>query len=77
MGSFSGSPFQSSQARGRPEQHYGGPNSNTGDKRSERRISPSSTRSGRLLASSASSMAFSNLCSLMSSAGTSTSVFTR
>ncbi|TBU29583.1 hypothetical protein BD311DRAFT_266257 [Dichomitus squalens] len=76
-GPSSGSPFRSSQARGSPERRYGGPIGNTGDKRSERGISPSSTRSGRPLASSASSMASSNWRSSMSSAGTSTSAFTR
>ncbi|OBZ67088.1 Negative regulator of sexual conjugation and meiosis [Grifola frondosa] len=53
------------------------PRGSTGDKRSERGISPSSTRSGRPLASSASSTASSNWRSSMSSAGTSTSAFTR
>ncbi|KAI0743828.1 hypothetical protein C8Q80DRAFT_1107190 [Daedaleopsis nitida] len=73
-GPSSGSPFQ---ARGSPERRYGGPYGTTRDKRSEREISPSSTRSGRPLASSASSMASSNWRSSMSSAGTSTSAFTR
>ena len=76
-GPSSGSPFGSSHARGSPERRYGGPYGNSGDKRSERGISPSSTRSGRPLASSASSMASSNWRSSMSSAGTSTSAFTR
>ncbi|KZT70907.1 hypothetical protein DAEQUDRAFT_724651 [Daedalea quercina L-15889] len=44
---------------------------------SKRGVSPTSTRSGRPLASSASSMASSNWRSSMSSAGTSTSAFTR
>ncbi|CCM00064.1 uncharacterized protein FIBRA_02091 [Fibroporia radiculosa] len=44
---------------------------------SKRGISPTSTRSGRPLASSASSIASSNWRSSMSSAGTSTSAFTR
>jgi len=44
---------------------------------SKRGSSPTSTRSGRPLASSASSMASSNWRSSMSSAGTSTSAFTR
>ncbi|PFH52028.1 hypothetical protein AMATHDRAFT_140979 [Amanita thiersii Skay4041] len=50
------------------------------DRRSNRAISPNSTRSGRPLASSASSMASSNWrnsTSTTSSAGTSTSAFTR
>ncbi|TFK75350.1 kinase-like protein [Pluteus cervinus] len=50
------------------------------DRRSERAVSPNSMRSGRPLASSASSMASSNWRSSMStasSAGTSTSAFTR
>ncbi|TFK44538.1 hypothetical protein BDQ12DRAFT_593580 [Crucibulum laeve] len=50
------------------------------ERRSERAISPNSTRSGRPLASSASSMVSSNWRSSMSttsSAGTSTSAFTR
>ncbi|EJF55384.1 hypothetical protein DICSQDRAFT_175988 [Dichomitus squalens LYAD-421 SS1] len=46
------------------ERRYSGPNGNTEDKRSEHGISPSSTRSGRLLVSSASSMASSNWGSL-------------
>ncbi|EJF63989.1 hypothetical protein DICSQDRAFT_167154 [Dichomitus squalens LYAD-421 SS1] len=46
------------------ERRYSGPNGNTEDKRSEHGISPSSTRSGRPLASSASSMASSNWGSL-------------
>ncbi|CDO69298.1 hypothetical protein BN946_scf184976.g17 [Trametes cinnabarina] len=76
----SGTPF--GPARGSPERRYGGGTGNVGggagaDKRSERGISPSSTRSGRPLASSASSMASSNWRSSMSSAGTSTSAFTR
>ncbi|KAI0645424.1 kinase-like protein [Trametes meyenii] len=74
-GPSSGSAFGPS--RGSPERRYGGPYGNNGDKRSERGISPSSTRSGRPLASSASSMASSNWRSSMSSAGTSTSAFTR
>ncbi|KAH9938922.1 kinase-like protein, partial [Amylocystis lapponica] len=45
------------------------------DRRSERGVSPTSTRSGRPIASSASSMASSNWRSSMSSAGT--SAFTR
>lgn len=44
---------------------------------SKRGVSPTSTRSGRPLASSANSMASSNWRSSMSSAGTSTSAFTR
>ena len=76
-GPSSGSPFRSSQARGSPERRYGSPYGTVGDKRSERGVSPSSTRSGRPLASSASSMASSNWRSSMSSAGTSTSAFTR
>ncbi|TBU51248.1 hypothetical protein BD310DRAFT_910778 [Dichomitus squalens] len=76
-GPSSDSLFQSSQARGSPERHYGAPNSKTSDKRSERGISPSSTQSGRPLVSSASSMASSKWLSSMSSAGTSTSAFTR
>ena len=75
-GPSSGSPFRSQHPRSSPERRYGSPYSN-GDKRSERGISPSSTRSGRPLASSASSMASSNWRSSMSSAGTSTSAFTR
>ncbi|RDX50141.1 kinase-like protein [Lentinus brumalis] len=75
-GPSSGSPFRSPQPRSSPERRYGGPYGNN-DKRSERAISPSSTRSGRPLASSASSMASSNWRSSMSSAGTSTSAFTR
>ncbi|KAI0769679.1 hypothetical protein BD413DRAFT_493330 [Trametes elegans] len=67
-----GSPF--GPARGSPERRYGGPH---GDKRSERAISPSSTRSGRPLASSASSTTSSNWRSSMSSARTSSSAFTR
>ncbi|KAI0633358.1 kinase-like protein [Trametes polyzona] len=74
-GPSSGSPFGPN--RGSPERRYGGPYGNSADKRSERGISPSSTRSGRPLASSASSMASSNWRSSMSSAGTSTSAFTR
>ncbi|KAL7281261.1 hypothetical protein ACG7TL_004569 [Trametes sanguinea] len=77
-GPSSGSPFGPS--RGSPERRYGGPYGNSAagaDKRSERGVSPSSTRSGRPLASSASSMASSNWRSSMSSAGTSTSAFTR
>ncbi|KAI0655911.1 kinase-like protein [Cubamyces menziesii] len=73
-GPSSGSAFGPS--RGSPERRYGGAYAN-GDKRSERGISPSSTRSGRPLASSASSMASSNWRSSMSSAGTSSSAFTR
>ncbi|RPD78274.1 hypothetical protein L226DRAFT_456926 [Lentinus tigrinus ALCF2SS1-7] len=76
-GPSSGSPFRSQHPRSSPERRYGGPYGNNGDKRSERGISPSSTRSGRPLASSASSMASSNWRSSMSSAGTSTSAFTR
>ena len=76
-GPASASPFRSAQARGSPERRYGSPYGPAGDKRSERGISPSSTRSGRPLASSASSMASSNWRSSMSSAGTSTSAFTR
>ncbi|KAI0690200.1 hypothetical protein C8T65DRAFT_711702 [Cerioporus squamosus] len=76
-GPSSGSPFRSPQPRSSPERRYGGPYANNGDKRSERGVSPSSTRSGRPLASSASSMASSNWRSSMSSAGTSTSAFTR
>ncbi|PIL34178.1 hypothetical protein GSI_03889 [Ganoderma sinense ZZ0214-1] len=76
-GPSSSSPFRSSQAQASPERRYGGPYGNNGDKRSERAVSPSSTRSGRPLASSASSMASSNWRSSMSSAGTSTSTFTR
>ncbi|EIW63030.1 kinase-like protein [Trametes versicolor FP-101664 SS1] len=74
-GPSSGSPFGPS--RGSPERRYPGQQGTSGDKRSERGISPSSTRSGRPLASSASSMASSNWRSSMSSAGTSTSAFTR
>lgn len=76
-GPSSGSPFRSANVRGSPERRYGGPYGSVGDKRSERAVSPSSTRSGRPLASSASSMASSNWRSSMSSAGTSTSAFTR
>ncbi|KAI0373388.1 kinase-like protein [Pilatotrama ljubarskyi] len=74
-GPSSSSPFGPS--RGSPERRYGGPYGPNADKRSDRGISPSSTRSGRPLASSASSMASSNWRSSMSSAGTSTSAFTR
>ncbi|KAI0829636.1 kinase-like protein [Trametes gibbosa] len=74
-GPSSAAPFGPS--RGSPERRYGGPYGNGTDKRSERGISPSSTRSGRPLASSASSTVSSNWRSSMSSAGTSTSAFTR
>ena len=76
-GPSSGSPFRASHTRSSPERRYGGSYGNNGDKRSERAVSPSSTRSGRPLASSASSMASSNWRSSMSSAGTSSSTFTR
>ena len=75
--SSSGSPFRTAHPRTSPERRYASPYGGAIDKRSERGISPSSTRSGRPLASSASSMASSNWRSSMSSAGTSTSGFTR
>ncbi|KAH9855258.1 kinase-like protein [Lenzites betulinus] len=74
-GPASASPFGPS--RGSPERRYNGPYAASTDKRSERGVSPSSTRSGRPLASSASSTVSSNWRSSMSSAGTSTSAFTR